>query len=412
MTRIGPFEILELIGRGAMGAVYRAVDPANGRLVAIKTIRLIGYDDPQEAAFLKERLFKEARAAGGLSHPGIVTVYQLRCQDEEAYIVMEYVDGRTLESLLPPEAPASFNLWSRVVTEVAAALDYAHVRGIVHRDIKPANILLAGHADVGPGSVKIADFGIAKTKLGRTVTQTGMLLGTPYYMSPEQIRGEHLDGRSDQFALAVMAYQMLTGRRPFGGENVTSICYQILHVDPLQGDAGLAPEVAKILRRALDKDSSRRFAACAEFAGALIQACRHDSGATMRIPPRRSTPARRRVLGLAAALSLCVISGGAQRAAPTSGRMVWTGNAGRGSLVQIENGRASIGHIDGQIPPGPVEVRVLPAESSPGHITDFSVWEAPQASNHWNRVVLRVNSERLTGFVVEWNRIAQPNWGP
>jgi serine/threonine protein kinase len=234
-------------------------------------------------------------------------------------------------------------------------------------------------------------------------------------MSPEQIRGEHLDGRSDQFALAVMAYQMLTGRRPFGGDNVTSICYQIVHVDPLHTDTSLAGPVAKVLRRAMDKNPSRRFATCSEFAAALIEASTNDNSATLLIPAQHGVPARRRVLVLAAALSLWVISGTARQRieipveTPAGGRLVWTGDVELGALVQIENGVVSTGHIDGGLPSEPVEIRVLPADSGPGHITDFSVWEAPQASNQWNRLVLRVNSERLTSFVVEWNRIPRRN---
>jgi serine/threonine-protein kinase len=243
MAKIGHFELLELVGRGAMGTVYRAVDPIIGRLVAIKVIRLVGYNDGEEAAFLKERLFKEARVAGSLSHPGIVTVHQLGTQDDQAYIVMEYIDGSTLESRLDSRKLADPSLRSRVLLEVAAALDYAHQRSVVHRDIKPANIMITA-----AGTVKITDFGIAKTLLGHTVTKTGMIRGTPFYMSPEQVRGAALDGRSDQFALAVIAYQMLAGRRPFEGDHVTSICYQIVHSEPpsvADLQPGVPPAVAR-----------------------------------------------------------------------------------------------------------------------------------------------------------------------
>ncbi len=300
LAKIGHFEILELVGRGAMGAVYRAVDPLIGRSVAIKLIRLIGYHDGEEAAFLKDRLFKEAKAAGGLSHPGIVTIYQVGTQDDQAFIAMEYIDGVTLESRLDSGKSIDDALFSRVLVEMAAALDYAHQRGIVHRDIKPANIMLTAG-----GAVKITDFGIAKTLLGRTVTQAGMILGTPFYMSPEQVQGQPLDGRSDQFALAVIAYQMLTGRRPFDGQEVTSICYQIVHAEPASPadlNPNLRPEVARVLKRALEKNPANRFPTCAEFAAGLVSACEqaaarpraeasHRSNNTTAILPE-SLPAR------------------------------------------------------------------------------------------------------------------------
>lgn len=402
MAKIGHFEILELVGRGSMGAVYRAVDPVIGRLVAIKVIRLFGYNDGEEAAYLKERLFQEARAAGGLSHPGIVTVHQLGTQDDQAYIVMEYIDGPTLESRLTEGTPAVPELRSRVLLEVAAALDYAHQRGVVHRDIKPLNIMLTAG-----GAVKITDFGIAKTLLGRTVTQTGMVLGTPFYMSPEQVQGRPLDGRSDQFALAVMAYQLLTGTKPFKGDHVTSICYQIVHTEP-PSLADLSPSVpdavARVLHRGLEKDPAKRFPTCSEFAAALIDACAQNppqcdaaepvaSNPAMLVqtPPSPSKPLPSRkwmaprfgaVVGTLATIALLaggtsVLSsrfsdrsvprhGGDQQGiaarVPEEGRIIWTGQARRGALLRIENGTASTGKVYGTFPGVPVEVRVSPAE--------------------------------------------------
>jgi serine/threonine-protein kinase len=411
MAKIGHFEILELVGRGAMGAVYRAVDPVIGRLVAIKVIRLMGYNDGQEAAFLKERLFQEARAAGNLSHPGIVTVHQLGTQDDQAYIVMEFIDGSTLESRLTAGTPADAELRRRVLLEVAAALDYAHGRGVVHRDIKPANIMLTAG-----GSVKITDFGIAKTLLGHTVTKTGMILGTPFYMSPEQVRGQALDGKSDQFALAVIAYQMLTGRRPFQGDHVTSICYQIVHAEPLsvvEVQPGLPAAVARVLKRGLEKDPRKRFASCTEFASALIEAseaipCRAATVAPVA-PVAAAKPRRAprfptyiaAIVGGIAALGLIVGATWLLRArqpSPTTGpphvvaadlpareeppadppaeksagRLIWIGPARRGALVRIDGGVASTGSLYGSLPGGPVRIRVYPAERNMRRLTVFT----------------------------------------
>jgi serine/threonine protein kinase len=269
LAKIGPFDVHELVGRGGMGSVYRAVDPVIGRPVAIKIIRLIGYNDGEEASFLRDRLFKEARAAGRLSHPGIVTIYQVGVEEDLAYIAMEYVDGPTLESCMASAGPLDPDLLSRALCGTAAALDYAHERAVIHRDIKPSNIMFTTG-----GVAKVTDFGIAKTMLGHTTTRTGALLGTPYYMSPEQVGGMNLDGRSDQFALAVIAYQMLTRRRPFQADQVTSICYQIAHVEPAC-PADLNPAlnfgVSGVLSRGLAKNPADRFPTCMEFAGSLIQ---------------------------------------------------------------------------------------------------------------------------------------------
>jgi serine/threonine protein kinase len=276
MEAIGRYQILGELGRGAMGVVYRAQDPAIGRSVAIKTIRLADLSDEAERDRLRDRLFREAQSAGILSHPGIVVVYDVGEDGEITYIAMEFVNGPTLEKLLAAESPPSQQTVLNVLQQTAAALDYAHKKGIVHRDIKPANIMI----DEG-GTVKITDFGIAKISASHQLTQTGMVMGTPNYMSPEQVQGKPVDGKADQFSLGVVAYEMLTGERPFTGEQLTTVLYKIVseepapveHVNPTLGFA-----VSVVLSKALAKDPAKRYPTCAEFASALEAALKSKKG--------------------------------------------------------------------------------------------------------------------------------------
>jgi tRNA A-37 threonylcarbamoyl transferase component Bud32 len=276
MESIGRYIIERELGRGAMGVVFRALDPAIGRSVAIKTIRLADFADPIERHRLRDRLLHEARSAGVLSHPGIVTIYDVAEQDDLAYIAMEFVNGPTIEQVLsrpqPPDPAAIF----RVLREAASALDYAHKKGIVHRDIKPANIMI--HED---GTVKITDFGVAKISASQLATQAGVVLGTPCYMSPEQALGKPVDGRSDQFSLAVIAFEMLTGEKPFNSDQLASLVYKIAHEGPppVQWlNPTLGWQVELVLRRALEKGTAARFSTCAEFASALEASCGSSKG--------------------------------------------------------------------------------------------------------------------------------------
>jgi serine/threonine-protein kinase len=205
MEQIGRYRIVGELGRGAMGIVYRAQDPTIGRTVAIKTIRLGEVTDPKERERLRERLFREAQSAGALSHPNIVTIYDVAEEGDLAYIAMEYVDGQTLDRVLASGQLPSGQQLLEILRQTATALDYAHHHGIVHRDIKPANVMIDER-----GAAKIADFGVAKI-LSQQLTQAAGFIGTPNYMSPEQVEGAPLDVRADQFALAVIAYDLLTG---------------------------------------------------------------------------------------------------------------------------------------------------------------------------------------------------------
>jgi serine/threonine-protein kinase len=270
MQQIGRYRILGEIGRGAMGVVYKAEDPSIGRIVAIKTIRLADALNEKERQFLRERLFREARSAGILSHPGIVTIYDIYELDGVCYVFMEYVDGPTLEKILHSEDGLNKKTLLSVLDQTAAALDFAHGKGIVHRDIKPANIMLTS-----AGAVKITDFGVAKFT-SQQATNTGVLLGTPSYMSPEQIADRTVDGRSDQFALAVIAYQLLTGERPFTAGSLPSLMFKIVNEEPANVtriNPTLGPAVDIVLKKALTKDASARFPTCAQFIRALTAAC-------------------------------------------------------------------------------------------------------------------------------------------
>src|SRR5690242_8320426 len=276
MDPIGRYQIVRELGRGAMGVVYLASDPNIGRPVAIKTIRLSEVHKPEERERLRERLFREARSAGMLSHPGIVTIYDVDEENDLAYIAMEFVDGPTLDYVLSQEQAISPAQMFSALGQTAAALDYAHSKGIVHRDIKPANIMIA--AD---GATKVTDFGIAKVSTNEHLTVTGTILGTPHYMSPEQVQGLEVDGRSDQFSLAVIAYEMLTGEKPYTGEHLTTVVYKIVADEPAAPrrlNPTLGSEIESVLRKGMAKKPEGRYATCQEFSTALETACAATPG--------------------------------------------------------------------------------------------------------------------------------------
>ena len=256
MERLGRYEILSELGHGAMGTVYRARDPKIDRVVALKTISVASISPADEAEF-RQRFFREAQAAGKLSHGGIVTIHDVG-EDEATntpFIVMEFIEGQTLEALGRGErlpTPTALDL----VKQISEALDYAHSHQIVHRDIKPANIIVTPD-----GRTKIADFGIAKLQLTQ-FTQPGQVLGTPAYMSPEQLTGGAVDGRSDIFSLGVILYWLLTGDKPFSGDTTTAISFKIVYSDPIpptQLNPALTPDFDHVVARALAKDPAQRY---------------------------------------------------------------------------------------------------------------------------------------------------------
>ncbi len=264
-SSVGRYRIEKFLGAGAMGEVYLALDPQIDRKLAIKTVRLAGR--PQEIDERKKRLLREARAAGRLLHPNIVTLFDAGEAEGLLYLAFEFIEGSDLGARLEAGERPSLRQVLRIVRQAAEALDYAHGQGIVHRDIKPSNLLLDP-----AGRVKVADFGIAKMAGQSTeLTIAGSVMGSPQYLSPEQVRGEDLDGRSDLFSLGVVLYELLSGQRPFNGETITTLVYQILHVEPppVSELRAVPPRLEELLRRMLAKDRDDRVATAGEVAREL-----------------------------------------------------------------------------------------------------------------------------------------------
>ncbi|HWY43055.1 MAG TPA: protein kinase [Candidatus Sulfotelmatobacter sp.] len=263
LTKAGRYEIQSELGRGAMGVVYKAIDPVIGRTVAVKTLRLSEEGTGLSRPELLNRFQTEARAAGLLTHPNIVVVFDAGEEDGLYYITMELVEGKSLQALL--DAGQAFPLARvlRIMEQTCSALQFAHERSIVHRDIKPANLMLT--AD---DTVKVTDFGTAKILQFGTVQQTTHVMGTPSYMSPEQVKGRVVDGRSDIFSLGVMLYEMVTGEKPFPGQNITTVIYKIVNEDPVPPrtiDPSIHSGLSSVVMKALAKEPSARYQSCREM---------------------------------------------------------------------------------------------------------------------------------------------------
>lgn len=292
IEQIGKYKILSEIGSGGAGRVYRAVDPVIGREVAVKVARFADFESAEEREYHKTSLLRDARSAGIINHPNIVTVYEYGDQGDWAFIAMELVAGHTLTNVLKNTGKIHPDTALNYLKQAASALDYAHSKGIVHRDIKPSNIMIDDR-----GVVKITDFGIAKT-LGGTdpnldITRTGQVVGTLHYMSPEQVNGSTIGPQSDQFSLAVVAYEMLTGVRPFDGGPLTTILYKIAReapAPPEQINPALNPKVGAIFTKALAKDATQRFATCSDFVAALQNALMYQSTGTYESTGRWAVP--------------------------------------------------------------------------------------------------------------------------
>lgn len=290
--KIGRYEILEELGRGAMGAVYRAKDPAMDRIVALKTIIATALASEQGSEF-RERFFREARAAGNLTHPGIVPVFDVGEHDGVPFIIMEYVSGWTLASAGARGERLDLNRICEIGQKIAEALGYAHQRGVVHRDIKPANILITSRETYGVERPKITDFGIAKLTESEA-TMTGKMLGTPAFMPPEQFTGAPVDGRADIFSLGVVLYWLSTGEQPFPGEGLTAVLYKVVHTEPIPPrklNPSLPPRFESIVLKCMEKDPAARYQSAEDLARELGD-LRSNKSATAPPAAKTFTPIR------------------------------------------------------------------------------------------------------------------------
>ena len=252
----GRYQVLGVLGRGSMGVVYKAKDPVIGRLLAVKSVpETLGLDTGKKQEYVK-RLIQEAKAAGNLQHPNIVTIFDAGESELGPFIAMEYLDGVTLKEVLSSGKKLTIPQLVEIVRQVGEGLDYVHQRDIVHRDIKPANLMI-----VENNLIKIMDLGIARLPFS-DLTREGRLVGSPSYMSPEQLQGEKLDGRSDLFSLTVVVYQAATGKKPFPGQNIQEICWRIIHdewVPASKVEPEVSPEFEAVLHKGLAKKREDRF---------------------------------------------------------------------------------------------------------------------------------------------------------
>ncbi|HET7766784.1 MAG TPA: serine/threonine-protein kinase [Burkholderiales bacterium] len=263
---LGRYEVVAELGKGAMGVVYRANDPMLNRMVAIKTINTeeAGHEGMAE---YEARFYTEAKAAGGLNHPSIIIVYDIGKSGHLVYMAMEYVEGKELREMLADGKPLAVAKAVDIAAQVADGLAYAHQHQVVHRDIKPANIMITPD-----GRAKIADFGIARMRSSETRTQTGVILGSPKYISPEQVVGKRADHRSDIFSLGVILYECITGSTPFNGEGLSALMYQITNHDPAppsSSNSEVPVMLDYIIAKVLAKAPEARYQSAADFANDL-----------------------------------------------------------------------------------------------------------------------------------------------
>jgi serine/threonine protein kinase len=283
--KIARYEILEEKGRGAMGAVYVARDPAMDRIVALKTIHSGALSGPQAAEY-RERFFREARAAGRLAHPGIVQMFDVGEHEGNPFLVMEFVEGLTLDATAKGGERFTLDRTCEVGQQIAEALGYAHSHGVVHRDIKPANILMTSKTKYGIERPKITDFGVAKLSATQ-ITTTGQMLGTPAFMPPEQFTGAAIDGRSDLFSLGVILYWLSTGEQAFPGETVTAVSYKVVHTEPVPPrklNPAIPAGLEQIISKCLMKDPEQRYQTGEELSRELAAVRAGRSSPALKTP--------------------------------------------------------------------------------------------------------------------------------
>jgi len=299
IKNIGKYKILETIGKGAMGVVYKAADPDIDRVVAIKAIRFDIISEESEREDIMKRFIREAQSAGKLIHPNIVTIYDVVKSENMTYIVMQYIEGHSLQKTISSGEKIPIEKVVFLMTQICDALEYAHKKGIIHRDIKPANILIDEE-----GKPYLVDFGIARVETS-TITQTGRTVGTPSYMSPEQVMGKKVNKCSDIFSLGVLLYEILTGKRPFHGDSITTVIYKIINEEPLSSmevkktmPKGFEP----IISKALAKDPKKRYQTCGQF--------KHDLQENLKIiTQKKPVKSKKLWIPISAAVILFVIFG-------------------------------------------------------------------------------------------------------
>ena len=319
MEKIGKYKILGTLGKGGMGIVYRGLDPDIERDVAIKTIRFDNFSEGTAKDDLMARFIREARAAGKLTHANIVTVYDVCREDDVTYIVMQFVEGQSLQAIMDTGKIFSPLECIQIFKPICDALDYAHGLGIVHRDIKPANILIDK-----TGKPYIADFGVARMEES-TMTRSGTTVGTLSYMSPEQIKGQGIDGRSDIFSLGIILYQLLAGKMPFDGDNISTIVYKIVNEQPpriADINKGLPPGYDIVIGKVLAKNPEDRFQTCRALAASLESAelmiertVEYDTKKGFKAPAFRGKKALVAAAGVA---GIAVLAGGIALLSPKS----------------------------------------------------------------------------------------------
>jgi tRNA A-37 threonylcarbamoyl transferase component Bud32 len=322
---VGRYQVEKVIGKGAMGVVYLAFDPQIGRQVALKTIRPLEGISPKDVAEYRERFLREAQAAGRLLHPNIVTIFDVFEDRGTLYIAMEYVEGVLLDRYCDPKNLLSPEKILRLMSQALGALHFAHRRGVVHRDIKPGNLMV-----VEDEVLKVMDFGVAR-QAGASLTQTGLVVGTPHYMAPEQIEGSPLDGRCDVFSVGVVLYELLTGERPFPGDTISTVIYHIINDEPApvtEVNPRLPPALDPLVMKALAKRPEDRYPSARAFQQAMAILLGVEdpqtSGSDLEVPapdpilpPPPSTgvrsPRRRRkslYRTIRWVLGLCILGGG------------------------------------------------------------------------------------------------------